>query len=270
MKVAAPTSSARGVMDVEHASGPDYASAPNCIVFFGHHKCASRLFRAEIFTRIARKLGARVRSYKIKQAPFRFGLNLDDLDLQNIDFANIGRDGSDVIMFSNSTVRSLARIKSETDNWKGVRIIRDPRQVLVSDYFHHKVGHKIEGTGWVWEQLKQDKPVLLNASKEDGILHELDNISRVVIEDQVLGEFDDERILNIKPEDFSRDPHEYLQRIFKFLGIPEVEGIDLSRTFANSESGPWQEHFTDRIREIFKTRYGRALIDIGYERDLNW
>ncbi|MXN67190.1 hypothetical protein GR183_19955 [Stappia sp. GBMRC 2046] len=270
MKAAAPASSGHGAKAAESISVPDHASVPNCIVFFGHHKCASRLFRSEIFKRIAKKLDARVRSYKIKEAPFRFGLNLDDLDLQNIDLANIGRDGRDVVLFSNSTERSLDRIKSETDNWKGVRIIRDPRQVLVSDYFHHREGHVTEFNGWIWEQLKRDRPVLLSASKEDGILHELDNISRAVIEDQVLGNFDDERILTIKLEDFSRDPQEYLQRIFEFLGIAEVEGIDLSRTFANPESGPWQEHFTDRIREVFKARYGQALIDLGYETDLNW
>jgi hypothetical protein len=35
-------------------------------------------------------------------------------------------------------------------------------------------------------------------------------------------------------------------------------------------AGDWRNHFDDRLREEFKTRYGGLLIATGYENDLEW
>jgi hypothetical protein len=246
-----------------------YPDAPDVFVFFGHHKCGSRFFRNQVFGRIAESTGARVRSYKIANPPHHYS-RLDDLDLPNIDFSGLGEHGRDVVLFANATQRSLDKIRRTAGDWRGLRIIRDPRQVLVSNYFHHKGDHHTEINGWVWDQLKHDKPILNELSKEDGILHELDNISRHVIEDLVLASFDDERVLTLRLEDFSADPKAHLERIASFLKVPDVAGIDLGATQANPDSGPWPQHFTSKIREVFKARYGQALIDLGYEEDMDW
>ena len=246
-----------------------YPDAPATLIFFGHHKCASRFFRAEVFAMAAEATGARVRRYKIKNPPFHCSMS-DDLDLSNMNFKDLGKDGRDVVLFSNATQRSLARIKRATKDWKGLRILRDPRQILVSNYFHHKGAHATELGGWVWDQLARDKPLLRELSEEDGLLHELDNISKQIIETQILAPFDDDRIMTIKLEDFAQDSQAHLQSISEFLGISDIAGIDFSRTGANPESGPWQNHFTSRLREAFKERYGQALIDLGYAEDLDW
>ncbi|MCC5997012.1 MAG: FkbM family methyltransferase [Oceanicaulis sp.] len=247
-----------------------YPDAPDVFVFFGHHKCGSRFFRNEVFGRIAESTGARVRQYKIDNPPHHYS-RLDDLDLPNIDFSGLGENGRDVVLFANATQRSLDKIRRTAgDDWRGLRIIRDPRQVLISDYFHHKGGHDTELNGWVWDQLKQDKPILNELSKEDGILYELDNISKHVIEDLILAPFDDERVLTLRLEDFAADPKGQLARIAAFMKVPDVAGLDFGKTGANPESGPWRNHFTSEIRERFKERYGQALIDLGYEEDMDW
>jgi hypothetical protein len=76
--------------------------------------------------------------------------------------------------------------------------------------------------------------------------------------------------MTIKIEDFSRAPQEHLRRISEFLGVADIAGIDFKRTMANPDSGPWRRHFTSKLREVFKERYGQALIDLGYAEDLYW
>lgn len=246
-----------------------YPDAPSTLVFFGHHKCASRFFRNEVFAIATEATGARVRKYEIKNPPFHYSRN-DDLDLCNMDFKDLGKIGRDVVVFSNATARSLNRIQRAAKTWKGIRVIRDPRQVLVSSYFHHKGNHHTELNGWIWDQLVVDKPILRELPVEQGLLYELDHITKQVIETQILCPFDDERVMTIKIEDFSKNPKTYLRQISEFLGVADIAGIDFNRTSSNPESGPWQQHFTSHIRDIFKERYGQALIDLGYAEDLDW
>ena len=35
-------------------------------------------------------------------------------------------------------------------------------------------------------------------------------------------------------------------------------------------AGDWRNHFTDRLTQAFKTRYGGLLVAAGYESDLGW
>jgi sulfotransferase 6B1 len=43
-----------------------------------------------------------------------------------------------------------------------------------------------------------------------------------------------------------------------------------SPTFRQGKSGGWRKHFTPEIRDLFKQTAGQLLIDLGYEKDLNW
>ncbi|SDB37039.1 FkbM family methyltransferase [Bauldia litoralis] len=247
-----------------------YPDAPACIVFLGHHKCGSRFFRKEVFGRVSEMTGAKIREYKIANPPFHYS-RMDDLDLCNMDFDNIGAVGRDVVLFANASARSLEKLREVALDWKAIRVVRDPRQVLVSDYFHHKSDHSTESSlGWVWDTLKRDKPILLKLPKEEGLLYELDHITKEVIEDEILGPFDDERILTLKLEEFAAAPRLHLVRISEFLEIADIAGIDLGNTFANGNSGYWGDHFTPKLKAVFKERYGQALIDLGYERDMDW
>lgn len=247
-----------------------YPDASPCIAFFGHHKCASRFFRNEVFGRLSEITGAKPREYEIASPPFHYW-RMDELDLSNMNFDDIGALGRDIVLFANASGRSLQKLREVAPDWKAIRVVRDPRQVLVSGYFHHKGDHWTESpVGWVWDALERDKPVLLKLPKEEGLLYELDNITKEVIEEQILGPFDDERILTLKLEEFTAAPREHLIRISKFLQIADIAGIDLGNTFANRDTGDWRDHFTPKLKAVFKERYGQALIDLGYERDIDW
>ena len=102
------------------------------------------------------------------------------------------------------------------------------------------------------------------------MLYEFDSISKEVIEEQIMAPFDDCRVLTIKLEEFAKSPSAHLVKIAEFLQISEIAGVDLLATAANPDSGQWQNHFTPCLREVFKERYGQALIDLGYEKNLDW
>ncbi|MEP1145148.1 MAG: FkbM family methyltransferase [Henriciella sp.] len=245
-----------------------YPDASGSLAFFGHHKCGSRFFREEVFKRIAETRNAEIIRYKVENPPYHYS-QLDELDLGNIDLSVLDDGEQKVVLFANGSPRSIAAMDVYKKDWRGIRVIRDPRQVLVSGYFHHKGDHPA-APNWVWDQLVEDKPILQSLSEEDGILHELESISKQVIEEHILADFSDERVLTIKLEEFSEAPKEHLAKIADFLRLADLQGMNLERTFAYKESRPWQNVFTSKIRKAFKDKYGEALIELGYEKDLFW
>jgi hypothetical protein len=233
------------------------------ICFFGHHKCGSRFFRHEVFGALARQDGLRLIAYKIEHPPFRFS-RADDLDFFNIRFSAVSDNVSTVLMTGNTAARTVEELDRHNPNWRGVRVLRDPRQVLVSSYAHHRDGHVVSvPNSWVWEKLEHDRPVLQRLPVEEGILYELDNISRDVLEHQVLWELNDERLLTIKLEDFASDPLGHLTAIEDFLGV-RLPPVKLNRTNANPDARPWSEVWTPRIAQAFGSRYGAHLSRLGY------
>jgi len=50
------------------------------------------------------------------------------------------------------------------------------------------------------------------------------------------------------------------QRGVEDLGAHERKGVP----------GDWKNIFTDKLRSMFKNKYGQLLINTGYERDLDW
>jgi hypothetical protein len=43
-----------------------------------------------------------------------------------------------------------------------------------------------------------------------------------------------------------------------------------ARTFRQGSIGGWRKHFNDEHKRVFKETAGQALIQLGYERDLEW
>lgn len=92
-------------------------------------------------------------------------------------------------------------------------------------------------------------------------------------------------------EDHLNRPHETLTKLFAFLGAetsPEVvdrvveanrfekvsgrdRGREASGEFMRKGvAGDWRETFTERDRRIFKEEAGDLLVELGYEKDLDW
>lgn len=45
---------------------------------------------------------------------------------------------------------------------------------------------------------------------------------------------------------------------------------DVGHHFRKGVRGDWRNHFSEETKQVFKERFGRHLINAGYETDLEW
>lgn len=232
-------------------------------VFFGHHKCASRFFRRAIFEPIASANGWPIFSYKIIVPPYHFS-DLPRLDLDNIDWYGVRKAGAAVVNVLNTSPEVVSAVEACGD-FRGLHVVRDPRQILISAYFHHRGTHPVAGsTGFFWDKLSEDQRRLRELPQEEGILYELDNITGQVLDNQIGTWVPDERVLDMRAEDVVRDRAGFLERLRNHLLMERLPKIDWSRRYSDSGAGHWSQYFTPRITSRFNQRYGDLLLELGY------
>ena len=233
-------------------------------VFFGHHKAASRFFRLSVFTPIARANGWEVVSYKVRNPPFHFS-ELPDLDLHNIDFARLADPRPVVVNLLNSSPAVVCAVDDAAPDYRGLHVVRDPRAMLVSAYFHHRDTHPTSQNGWFWDKLAEDQPVLRSLPVEDGLLYELDNITRRVLDRQMKVWTADDRILEVRAEDVRDNPDQFVKNLAVHLEIDTPPAVRWLQTYSDSGASGWLRYFTPRVQRAFNERYGDWLDDLGYE-----
>ena len=101
----------------------------------------------------------------------------------------------------------------------------------------------------------------------------------------------DDTYLELYYEDLLTDPMSELEKLFGFVGVGRNE-LTLKRIvednsferwsgrkpgeeqsgsfFRKGVAGDWRGIFNDRDREVYKRHAGDLLVELGYERDLNW
>jgi hypothetical protein len=174
----------------------------------------------------------------------------------------------------------------------GVHIIRDPRDLAVSAYFSHLKTHGL------WPELVGHRKLLSSLSHEEGLLAdikwsaEMPHIKgSIKVFDSLSAYSGHENVLAIGFEKFQSEPFSAWRMLFDFLGIDvsdralkelleeysfnNMSGRKKGQVNNNSHmrkgvSGDWVNHFNPEIKEYFKTRWGKLLIDLGYEENLDW
>ncbi|PSO44871.1 hypothetical protein BRC21_00830 [Candidatus Saccharibacteria bacterium SW_7_54_9] len=164
-----------------------------------------------------------------------------------------------------------------------VVLYRDLRDVAVSHYFY------VRRTPWHPEY--EDYAEL---DIEEALLH----FGRTLLPDFVdwmqswRGRRDSDLSLELRYEDLLDDTEGEFGAVASHFGLddspPTIERIVAEHRFENMTdgrlrgeedehsfvrkgvAGDWQTHFTDRTKDLFKTHAGQALIDFGYESDLDW
>jgi lipopolysaccharide transport system ATP-binding protein len=171
-------------------------------------------------------------------------------------------------------------------NWRRFVIIRDLRDTLVSAYMSFRNSHPL-----ISNELSDRREVLQSLPQDDGLLYLMDDIllrcARIQISWLEAGE------PLIRYEDLLQNDVEILTRVLiddcrlpisrerleKVILANRFEEMTKGRPRGNEDAdahqrkgvaGDWQAHFSPRVKDAFKTRYGGVLVATGYEKDLSW
>jgi Wzt C-terminal domain/Sulfotransferase domain len=165
-------------------------------------------------------------------------------------------------------------------------VIRDLRDTLVSAYFSFRVSHPI-----IDDTTLRVRQRLLDLDFEAGMLYLMNGFLAECADIQLSWLESDALILRYE-DLLSRDVELLQHALIEHCGLPvgrerlraivEVNRFaavtggrspgqeDVSAHERKGVAGEWRVHFTDRLRQAFKARFGGLLVSSGYERDLDW
>jgi len=131
----------------------------------------------------------------------------------------------DLIVLTNARIEDVETLPE----LRGVHVIRDPRDILVSGYFSHMNSHPEVVDGVPWDDLPPHRRHLREVSEDEGLLAELAFIAPYI--DSMSTWRQQPNILELRMEDLTRDPLTAWRPIFAHLQLarPEPSWSDLAR-----------------------------------------
>lgn len=166
------------------------------LCFFRHHRSASS-WTKDILNTIAVAVGWR--------HEFVHGPEMFDHDLPG--FLNWQQ--PDLITFTNAKQAYLADLPS----FKGLHLVRDPRDILVSSYFSHRYSHPTDH----WQALIDHRAQLQACSQAQGLMMEID-CRREQLTDMLTWSYDNPNIHELRMELLTKDPIPHFLQLFEFWG----------------------------------------------------
>jgi hypothetical protein len=182
--------------------------------YFSHHKCATA-WAENIIRNICQLLGLRL---EVLWRPEKLPNNWENTEFfrnRNIRCAPEDWQGIDFFFHTNAE-RSLIEKLRDVD-YRGVHVIRDPRDILVSGYFSHLKSHvsSPDVNPWMIEHRQRLKKV----SKEDGLSLEID-YCETFFERLATWDFSNPRIYETRFEVLTANAFDEFRKIFDFVGLP--------------------------------------------------
>lgn len=234
----------------------------NKILVGTHHKTGT-VWMASIFRKLCRDLGLRFYSGEQDKLPGDF-----DVFLQN---------------------HSRFDLSVLQEGYKGVHVIRDPRDLIISGCFYHQKSAepwlhvKKENLGGVTYQEK------INSynSLDHQIMFEMENLGLRSIEEMMSWNYANSAFIDVKYEDLVSDENLLLfHKVFTFLGLPgRCIPRALKIAHANSlfsgnlknsvhirsgQGRQWERYFRPAHKLRFRELFGDILIKLGYESNNEW
>jgi hypothetical protein len=174
-------------------------------------------------------------------------------------------------------------------DYRGLHMIRDPRDRIVSGCFYHQ--KSVEP--WLHQAYEEfggkTYQEMINSfdSFDEKLMFELENSGRWGINEMLAWDYENPKFKEVKYEDLIKDTDLLLfHEIFSFLGISgEVIPTALRIAYNNSlfsgnikksvhvrsgSSSQWQKHFKAEHRKRFQEVFPDALTQLGYEENDDW
>jgi hypothetical protein len=107
--------------------------------------------------------------------------------------------GYNAVIFANARYSKTGDL---ADNFRGVHMIRDPRDIIVSGYYSHRYSHSTDG----WPDMRKQREKLKACSVEEGLLLDMDFFpTNNALTEMRRWNYQDPRILELKFEEFTKD-----------------------------------------------------------------
>lgn len=247
-------------------------AADRLVAFFGHHKCASTWVHLML-----QEVAA------LQRRPYHLAHDVHGLPGSTV--ASARRElGFEVLSYVNADWRRIGDIEL-----RGVHLVRDPRDLLVSAYFSHLATHPSGG----WDELESIRSLLRSAPLETGLLVEIEFLSEVMAELRSWPASTPD-ISTFRFESVVTDPRRSFDAMLRHLGLrddlPDHEfdrivdqfafeslthgrrrGVeDRSHHYRKGVAGEWCRIFTPAVAWVFQRRHGDLLVQLGYEPDDRW
>lgn len=188
------------------------------LAYFGHHKCGSKMI-LNIIRLTCKYLNLKHAHF---HSPVMWGYEENHLLLDQI--------AQNQSLEFVSYISADARYLGNPGSFRGVHVIRDPRDIVVSSYFSNLYSHSTE----YWPELTEFRGLLEKLPKDEGLLENIKFMAKLRVDGQDLNLFDTlmcwnyslPPILEIKFEDLAHNPYQLFTEMFEFLGL--VEDTELS------------------------------------------
>lgn len=186
--------------------------------FFGHHKCGTTWIM-KVIAQVFRHMGIKHDHF---YSPKTWGYNQDNqytLDKVVDDLH------SDFIGYTSADLRYIGNIKK----FRGVHVIRDPRDIVTSAYFSHLYSHPT--TDWPeliefrkkLEKMPKDKGFLANMKFTAGL--SVDGIDLELFKSMLNWDYTRSNILEVKFEDMIMNPYNSFIQFFNHFGFIQNENL---------------------------------------------
>lgn len=184
--------------------------------YFGHHKCGSTMILG-ILQKVCHYAGLKHAHF---HSPRMWGWRdgspgLDDAvhDL-----------GLDFVSYISADLTYLG----DRQAYRGLHVIRDPRDIVVSSYFSHRYSHPTDA----WPELAEFREVLATLPKEEGLLENIKFTARLKVDGLDLNLFETLRdwdysmpnVMEVRFEDLVARPYQIFIEMFEFLDLIDENG----------------------------------------------
>ena len=170
------------------------------LVFYGHHKAATSWLSGN-FANLMRDSGWQGRGFN--------HLRFDEDDLAEIKLLQ-AKNRATFFLVTNSCWADRELFPHS----KGVPLIRDPRDMIVSAYHSHRESHPL------FPGLAEERAQLQEASLEDGLVIVIEGIMNQILKELGKWKFGEDRdIFEVRFEDLKVDGGKVMRDFLKFAGV---------------------------------------------------
>jgi hypothetical protein len=190
------------------------------LAYFGHHKCGSKMI-LKIVNTTCRFMGLKHAHF---HSPAMWGYYDNLMCLDQI----VDNMGLDFVSYISADIKFIGN----KERFRGVHVIRDPRDIAVSSYFSNRYSHSTEH----WPELSEFRNLLERLPKNEGLLENMKFMAKLRVDGRDLNLFDSlvewdysmPNVLEIKFEDLVTHPYQSFIEIFEFLGLIDDMGMSVS------------------------------------------